>query len=152
MQLSDLLEKSSSELLEQAKELHVENASAMREKNLTFAIIEKLRTQGETVSAEGVLDVIPGPEFGFLRLAQNQYAPCPYDIYVSLTQVHRFKLRTGDIVSGEIRAPKQKETYCALLRVSRVNFDEPAKACERSVQEDAAMPVSQDHALEMLGL
>ena len=89
---------------------------------------------------------------GIGRLSRPKGQPV-VDAFVD-TYMGRLKalLRTGDIVSGEIRAPKQKETYCALLRVSRVNFDEPAKACERSVQEDAAMPVSQDHALEMLGL
>ena len=152
MQLSDLLEKSSSELLEHAKELRVENALAMRERELTIAIIGKLREQGQTVSVEGVLDVIPGPEFGFLRLEHSQYAPGPYDIYVSPTQVTKFKLRTGDIVSGEIRAPKKKEAYCALLKVSAVNFENPAKACERSEQAHAVMPVSQDRVVEMLGL
>lgn len=152
MQLSDLLEQSSLELLEHAEELQVEDASTMRKLDLTFAIIEKSREQGRPVTAEGVLDVIPRSEFGFLRLALNGYAPGPYDIYVSRTQVRKFWLQTGDIVSGEIRAPREKEGYCALLKVNAVNFDDPAKASERTAGIDPALRVSQSDAIEMLGL
>lgn len=152
MQLSELLAKSSFELLEQAEDLHVEKASTMREVQLTFAIIEKLRAQGRPVIAEGVLDVIPREEFGFIRMAHSNYGPGPYDVYVGRAQVRKFWLRTGDMVSGEIRGPNTKEAYCALLKVAAVNFNDPAKAADKSAGTEVPMPVSQSEVVELLGL
>jgi len=79
---------------------------------------------------EGVLEVLPDG-FGFLRSPNYNYLPCPEDIYVSPSQIRRFDLKTGDTVSGQIRPPKEKERYFALLRVEATNFLDPDKAKDK---------------------
>ncbi len=127
LRLHDLKKQSATELLRLAEELEVENASGLRKQELMFAILKKLAEQEVTIIGEGVVEVLQDG-FGFLRSPDSNYLPGPDDIYVSPSQIRRFNLRTGDTVEGEIRSPKEGERYFALIKVNKINFEEPEKA------------------------
>ncbi|MFQ5579193.1 MAG: transcription termination factor Rho [Nitrospiria bacterium] len=124
MNLSELKEKSISKLFDVAKELRVEGASNLRKQELIFAILQAQAEKNGTIYGEGVLETLPDG-FGFLRSPDYNYVPGPDDIYISPSQIRRFSLRTGDIVSGQIRPPKETERYFALLKVEKINHEEP---------------------------
>jgi transcription termination factor Rho len=130
MNLQELKTRSPSELLAFAEELLIENCSAMRKQDMMFAILKQLAEQDVPISGVGVLEVLQDG-FGFLRSPEENYLPGPDDIYVSPSQVRRFGLRTGDIIEGEIRAPKDSERYFALLRVGSINNETPDKIRHR---------------------
>ncbi len=130
MNLQDLKSRSPAELLAFAEELDIENCNAMRKQDMMFAILKKLADQNVPISGRGVLEVLQDG-FGFLRSPEENYLPGPDDIYVSPSQVRRFGLRTGDIVEGEIRAPKDSERYFALLKVGAINGEAPEKIRHR---------------------
>ena len=130
MNLQDLKTRSPAELLAFAEELLIENCAAMRKQDMMFAILKQLAEQGTPISGVGVLEVLQDG-FGFLRSPEENYLPGPDDIYVSPSQVRRFGLRTGDIVEGEIRAPKDSERYFALLKVGSINNESPDKIRHR---------------------
>ncbi len=127
MNLKDLKQKSPTELLKQAEELGIEDASSMRVQDLMFAILKKVASEDKTIYGEGTIEVMQDG-FGFLRSAQSNYLAGPDDIYVSPAQVKKFGLRTGDTVEGEIRAPKDNERYFALLKVNSINYEDPEKS------------------------
>ncbi len=127
MNLKDLKQKSPAELLAQAEELGIDDASSMRKQDLMFGILKKIVGEDEAITGEGTIEVMPDG-FGFLRSSESNYLAGPDDIYVSPSQVKRFGLRTGDTVEGEIRAPKENEKYFALVKVDRINFDDPEKS------------------------
>lgn len=130
MNLQDLKTKSPQDLLAFGEELGIENCSAMRKQDMMFAILKQLAEQNVPISGSGVLEVLQDG-FGFLRSPEENYLPGPDDIYVSPSQVRRFGLRTGDIVEGEIRAPKDNERYFALLKVGSINGEAPEKLRHR---------------------
>src|SRR4030088_999656 len=126
MKLQDLKAKTPAELVSFAEENGVENASTMRKQELMFAILKQLAIQEIDIIGEGVVEVL-SDGFGFLRSPDANYLPGPDDIYVSPSQIRRFALRSGDTVEGEIRSPKDGERYFALLKVNRINFEDPDK-------------------------
>jgi transcription termination factor Rho len=126
MKLQDLKIKTPTELLSFAEEVGVENASAMRKQELMFAILKQLAAKETDIIGTGVVEILQDG-FGFLRSPDANYLPGPDDIYVSPSQIRRFALRTGDTVEGEIRSPKDGERYFALLKVNRINFEDPDK-------------------------
>lgn len=130
MNLQELKTRSPAELTAFAEELEIENCSSMRKQDMMFAILKQLAQQDVPISGTGVLEVLQDG-FGFLRSPEENYLPGPDDIYVSPSQVRRFGLRTGDIVEGEIRAPKDSERYFALLRVGSINNETPDKIRHR---------------------
>jgi len=130
MNLQELKTRSPAELLAFAEELDIENCNTMRKQDMMFAILKRLAEQDIPISGTGVLEVLQDG-FGFLRSPEENYLPGPDDIYVSPAQVRRFGLRTGDIVDGEIRSPKDSERYFALLRVGRINNETPDKLRHR---------------------
>src|SRR5215469_16715059 len=130
MNLQELKRKTPAELLSFAEELQIENASALRKQDMMFAILKQLAENDVAIHGDGVLEILQDG-FGFLRSPEANYLPGPDDIYVSPSQVRRFSLRTGDTVEGEIRAPKDGERYFALLKVNKINFDEPDKVRHR---------------------
>jgi len=130
MNLQDLKTRSPAELLAFAEELGIENCNSMRKQDMMFAILKELAEQDVPISGTGVLEVLQDG-FGFLRSPEENYLPGPDDIYVSPSQVRRFGLRTGDIVEGEIRAPKDSERYFALLRVGSINGETPDRIKHR---------------------
>ncbi|SDU41891.1 transcription termination factor Rho [Stappia sp. ES.058] len=147
MKLSDLKIKTPTELLAFAEEHAVENASTMRKQELMFAILKQLATQDVDIIGEGVVEVLQDG-FGFLRSPDANYLPGPDDIYISPSQIRRFSLRTGDTVEGEIRSPKDGERYFALLKVNKINFEDPDKA-RHKVHFDNLTPLYPDERLKM---
>ena len=124
MNLQELKQKNPAELIIEAEKLGIENPSTLRKQEILFAILKKLAEKNEQITAIGVLEVLQDG-FGFLRAIESNYLPGPDDIYVSPSQIRRFGLRTGDSVEGEIRGPKDAERYFALLKVNKINFDDP---------------------------
>ncbi len=102
----------------------------MRKQELIFAILQAQTEQNGFIYGEGVLEILPDG-FGFLRAPDYNYLPGPDDIYVSPSQIRRFNLRTGDVVSGQIRPPKEGERYFALLKVEAINYEEPERARDK---------------------
>ncbi|MBB98872.1 MAG: transcription termination factor Rho [Rhodobacteraceae bacterium] len=147
MKLSDLKIKTPTELLAFAEEHAVENASTMRKQELMFAILKQLADQDVDIIGEGVVEVLQDG-FGFLRSPDANYLPGPDDIYISPSQIRRFSLRTGDTVEGEIRSPKDGERYFALLKVNKINFEDPDKA-RHKVHFDNLTPLYPDERLKM---
>ena len=125
MNLQELKQKNPAELINEAEKLGIENPSTLR-KQKYFCNIKKLAEKNEQITATGVLEVLQDG-FGFLRAIESNYLPGPDDIYVSPSQIRKFGLRTGDSVEGEIRGPKDAERYFALLKVNKINFDNPEK-------------------------
>ena len=130
MDLKDLKTRTPSELLAFAEEVGIENIGTMRKQDMMFAILKQLASVDMTINGGGVLEVLQDG-FGFLRSPEENYLPGPDDIYVSPNQIKRFGLRTGDIVEGEIRAPKSSERYFALLKVNTINHEVPEKLRHR---------------------
>ena len=130
MNLLELKKKAPADLLAYAEELEIENASTMRKQEIMFAILKRLAENDVAIFGDGVLEILQDG-FGFLRAPESNYLPGPDDIYVSPSQIRRFSLRTGDTVEGEIRSPKDGERYFALLKVNKINFDEPDKVRHR---------------------
>src|SRR3972149_579786 len=130
MNLKELKEKKIGELTTLAKQYNIEGAASMRKQDLIFALLQSQSEQNGLIYSEGVLETLPDG-FGFLRAPDYNYLPGPDDIYVSPSQIRRFNLRTGDIVSGQIRPPKESERYFALLKVESVNYEDPEIAREK---------------------
>mgnify|MGYP003394158260 CR=1 FL=1 len=130
LHMRDLKKKKPRELAELATSMGIENAAGMRLQELLFHILQTTAKGEYAVFAEGVLERLPDG-YGFLRSADHNYLPGPDDIYVSPSQIRRFGLRTGDIISGQIRSPKDNERYFALLKVDKVNFESPEAAKDK---------------------
>ncbi|MBW7957376.1 MAG: transcription termination factor Rho [Deltaproteobacteria bacterium] len=130
MNLKELKEKKINELTSLAKKYNIESASSMRKQDLIFALLQSQSEQNGMIYGEGVLETLPDG-FGFLRAPDYNYLPGPDDIYVSPSQIRRFNLRTGDIVSGQIRPPKEGERYFTLLKVEKVNYEDPEVARDK---------------------
>lgn len=128
LEFSELSTKTLSELQAIAKEIGVTGYSRLRKQELIFEILKTQAKNKGLLFGGGVLEIVP-EGIGFLRT--NGYLPSPSDIYVSPSQIKRFNLRTGDIVWGQTRPPKEQEHYYSLLRVEVVNFEDPEKARTR---------------------
>jgi len=130
LNLKALKEKKISDLALIGKNFNIEGAANMRKQELIFAILQAQTEQNGHIYGEGVLETLPDG-FGFLRAPDYNYLPGPDDIYVSPSQIRRFNLRTGDIISGHIRPPKEGERYFALLKVESINYEDPERAREK---------------------
>ncbi len=146
MNIQELKLKSSEQLITQAEELGIENASTLRKQEILFAILKKV-AEKEEITGAGVLQLLQDG-FGFLRAMESNYLPGPDDIYVSPSQIRKFGLRTGDTVEGPVRAPKEGERYFALLQVSKINFEEPDKS-RHKIAFDNLTPLYPDKQLVM---
>jgi transcription termination factor Rho len=146
MNIQELKLKTSEQLISQAEELGIENASTLRKQEILFAILKKV-AEKEEITGVGVLQLLQDG-FGFLRAMESNYLPGPDDIYVSPSQIRRFGLRTGDTVEGPVRAPKEGERYFALLQVSKINFEEPEKS-RHKIAFDNLTPLYPDKQLVM---
>ncbi|HYL32701.1 MAG TPA: transcription termination factor Rho [Stellaceae bacterium] len=147
MNLQELKRKTPADLLTFAEELQIESASSLRKQELMFAILKTMADKDQAIYGDGVLEVLQDG-FGFLRSPEANYLPGPDDIYVSPSQVRRFGLRTGDTVEGQIRSPKDGERYFALLKVNKINFDDPEKLRHR-VNFDNLTPLYPDEKLKL---
>jgi transcription termination factor Rho len=147
MNLSELKLMAMPMLMDMAEEHQIENASSMRKQELIFALLQACATQGGSIYGDGVLEILPDG-YGFLRSPLSSYMPGPDDIYVSPSQIRRFHLRKGDVVSGQIRPPKESERYFALLKVGDVGFESPENA-KHLVLFDNLTPIYPDRQLIM---
>ncbi len=132
MNLAELKLKKIDELVKLARGLKVEGYSSMRKQELIFGILQAQADEEGKLRGSGVLEILPDG-FGFLRAPDYNYLPGPDDIYVSPSQIRRLNLRTGDVIDGLVRAPKESERYFALLKVESVNFDPPEAAKQKTL-------------------
>ncbi len=128
--LTELKRRPAAELLQYAEEIGIENASTLKKGDLVFAVLKELAKTGVPITGDGVLEILQDG-FGFLRSPHMNYFAGPDDVYVSPSQIRRFALRTGDVVEGQVRAPKEGERYFALLRANTINLDPPEVARHR---------------------
>lgn len=147
MSLTELKHRSMQDLMELAEVYNVENASSMRKQELIFSLLQNCASQNGSIYGDGVLEILPDG-FGFLRSPLCSYMPGPDDIYVSPSQIRRFNLRKGDVVSGQIRPPKEGERYFALLKVTEIGF-EPPEYAKNLVLFDNLTPIYPNKQLVM---
>ena len=135
MNLTELKKNSAAEALEIAQTMGIDGMSRSRKQDIIFAILKAHAKKGEDIFGDGVLEILQDG-FGFLRSADSSYLAGPDDIYVSPSQIRRFGLRTGDTISGKIRPPKESERYFALLKVSKINLQQPEAAKNKVLFEN----------------
>ena len=128
--LTELQKMTMPQLIRAAKLEGVIEYTGLKKQDLIFKILKERVKQNGLMFGEGTLEVLPDG-FGFLRSPDYNYLPCPDDIYVSPSQIRRFGLKTGAIVAGQIRPPKENERYFALLRVEAINYEDPDKLSEK---------------------
>ena len=138
--LAALKEMKISELTKTARDLGVNGLSGLKKQDLIFKVLQTQTEREGLIFSEGVLEILPDG-FGFLRSPNYNYLPCPDDIYVSPSQIRKFDLRTGDVVSGQVRPPKEGERYFALLKVEAVNFENPDEASKDKILFDNLTPL-----------
>jgi transcription termination factor Rho len=135
MNLTDLKQKPVSELVEVASKMGLDNVARSRKQDVIFAILKAHAKNGESIFGNGVVEILQDG-FGFLRSADCSYLAGPDDIYVSPSQIRRFALRTGDMLAGKIRPPKDSERYFALLKVEEINYESPDAARRKILFEN----------------
>lgn len=135
LHLVDLQKMTVQELHEICQKEGIEDYIGLKKQDIIFKILKKRIQDNGLMYGEGVLEILPDG-FGFLRSPEYNYLPCPDDIYVSPSQIRRFGLKTGNIIQGQIRPPKENERYFALLRVEAINFEEPGLLTEKVNFED----------------
>ena len=135
LHLVDLQRMTAAELHEVCKKEGIEDYIGLKKQDLIFKVLKKRIQDNGLMVGEGVLEILPDG-FGFLRSPEYNYLPCPDDIYVSPSQIRRFGLKSGCILTGQIRPPKENEKYFALLRVEAINFEEPSLLTEKVNFED----------------
>ena len=128
--LTELQKMTMPQLIRTAKSEGVSEYTGLKKQDLIFKILKERVKQNGLMFGEGTLEVLPDG-FGFLRSPDYNYLPCPDDIYVSPSQIRRFGLKTGAIVAGQIRPPKENERYFALLRVEAINYEDPDRLSEK---------------------
>jgi len=147
MDLIELKKLKISDLTNMAKEFIIEGASGMRRQDLIFSLLQAHSERNGLIYGQGVLETLPDG-FGFLRAPDANYLPGPDDIYISPSQIRRFNLRTGDTIAGQIRPPKDTERYFALLKVEKVNHEDPELAREK-ILFDNLTPLYPDERVKL---
>ena len=126
LHIGNLQKMAIAELHELAQREGVIEYTGLKKQELIFKILKDRKSKSGVMYGEGVLEILPDG-FGFLRSPRYSYFPCPDDIYISPSQIRRFGIRTGAVVCGQIRPPKESERYFALLKVEAINYEEPEK-------------------------
>jgi len=147
MDIVQMKARTMSELVSAAKDLGIQSVSSLRKQDLIFKILEAQTEKNGLIFGEGVLEILP-EGYGFLRSPDYNYLPGSDDIYVSPSQIKRFDLRTGDVISGQVRPPKNGERYFALLRVEAVNFESPDQAKDK-ILFDALTPLFPEERIQL---
>jgi len=145
--VQELKEMDIRKLTQYAQSMNIQNVSSMKKQEIIFRILESQSDQKVEIFGEGILEKLPDG-FGFLRSSKFNYFPGPDDIYVSPAHIKRFGLRTGDIVKGIIRKPKDAEKYFALQRIDSVNFQSPSIAANKTIFENLT-PLYPDERLNL---
>jgi transcription termination factor Rho len=135
MHITALQKMTIKELQNTAKKEGIKEYSGLKKQDLIFKILKERVNQNGLMYGEGVVEVL-SDGFGFLRSPDYNYLPCPDDIYISPSQIRRFGIRTGAVISGQIRPPKENERYFALLRVEAINYENPDIMSENIVFDD----------------
>ena len=135
MHITALQKMTIKELQSTAKKEGAKECSGLKKQDLIFKILKERVNQNGLMYGEGVVEVL-SEGFGFLRSPDYNYLPCPDDIYISPSQIRRFGIRTGAVISGQIRPPKENERYFALLRVEAINYENPDIMSENVVFDD----------------
>lgn len=135
MNLTELKQKSVTELMDIANEMGIDHVARTRKQDIIFGILKRHAKGGEDIYGDGVLEILQDG-FGFLRSADSSYLAGPDDIYVSPSQIRRFSMRKGDSIAGKIRPPKDGERYFALLKVDSINFGRPDNAKHKILFEN----------------
>ncbi len=147
LNLVELKRKDIAELIQIAKNYDIENVSSMRRQDIIFSLLQTQTKNNGAIYGEGVLETLPDG-FGFLRAPDYNYLPGPDDVYVSPSQIRRFNMRTGDTISGQIRQPKDGERYYALLKVEKLNQQQPELAKDK-IFFDNLTPLYPEHFLKL---
>ncbi len=142
LSITDLKNLPMTELNTMATDLGGEENPAMIKQDLIFWILQASIEKAGSIYGEGTLEILPDG-FGFLRSGDYSYMPGPDDIYVSPSQIRKFRLRTGDTLQGQVRPPKEGERYFALLKVAAVNYESPTIARQR-ILFDNLTPIHPD--------
>ncbi len=135
LNMGEMKQQTIRQLVDYAESLGLEGVGGLRKQDLIFKILEGQTQRNGLIFSEGVLEILPDG-YGFLRSVDYNYLPGPDDIYISPSQIKRFDLRKGDVVSGQVRPPKENERYFALLRVEAVNFENPEMAKKKILFEN----------------
>lgn len=133
--ISELQQMTMPQLLKLGKEEGLTEITGLKKQDLIFRILKERVKQNGLMLGDGTLEILPDG-FGFLRSPDYNYLPCPDDIYISPSQIRRFGLRTGAVVAGQIRPPKENERYFALLRVEAINYQDPDILTQKVVFDD----------------
>ncbi len=133
--VQELKEMPIRDLIKYAQKLDIPNVASLKKQEIIFRILESQSEKRIEIYGEGILERLPDG-FGFLRSSKFNYVPGPDDIYVSPMHIKRFGLRTGDVVKGTLRKPKEAEKYFALQRIDSVNFESPSMAFKKTVFEN----------------
>ncbi|MFT5241566.1 MAG: transcription termination factor Rho [Candidatus Promineifilaceae bacterium] len=147
LSLYELQNDSMVELLKRADNLGLTELGALQKHELIFELLQDQAYKGGVMNSQGVLEILPDG-FGFLRSPYSNYLPCPEDIYVSPSQIRRFALRTGHLVEGEIREPKEKERFFALQRVDKV-MGKPPEEIRKKVPFENLTPLFPDKRIQL---
>nr|WP_315858804.1 transcription termination factor Rho [Blastopirellula sediminis] len=147
MHIAELQKMSMAQLIEEARKENLGEVAGVKRQELIFRILKERVKMNGLMYGEGTLEILPDG-FGFLRSPDYHYLSCPDDIYVSPSQIRRFGMKTGSVVSGQIRPPKENERYFALLRVEAVNYQDPNIAANK-VQFDDLTPLHPDSRIRM---
>ena len=147
MDLNELRQLSTPELIELARTNNIDNTARMRRQDVVFTLLRDRLRKGEEVTVSGVLEIL-SDGYGFLRSADSSYLAGQDDVYVSPSQVRKFNLRTGDSIKGRVRQPKPGERYFALLQVDAINDDAPETARNKIIFENLT-PLFPDRRIKL---
>lgn len=149
VEFNDLKHMTHEELIAMAEKYEVNNITDLNKQDMIYAILKSFSNinPANIIIGEGVLEILPDG-FGFLRSQFSNYVAGPDDIYVSPNQIKKFGLRTGDLVKGEVKAPKKSEKYFSLAKIIEVNFLDPAGLKLRPRFDDLT-PLYPDEKLQL---
>lgn len=147
LNLNELRDRRTSELMKMARELHIEETSRMSKQDLIYAVLKAQSEKEGMIYAEGVLEIL-SEGYGFLRSPKYSYLPGPDDIYVSKSQIRSFNLKTGDTVGGQVRLPREGEKNLALLKIEQVNQDS-LESCKERVPFEGLVPLHPDEKINL---
>ena len=133
--VEDLRTKSIEDLLEIAAELNIEERNELKRQDLIFEILKSQVSQGGFILFTGILEIMQDG-YGFLRAIDTSFSDSLHDAYVSSTQIRKFALRNGDVVTGQVRPPKEQERYYALLKIEAINYMPPDESKKRPLFEN----------------
>lgn len=147
LNLNELRDRRTSELMKMARELNIEETSRMSKQDLIYAVLKAQSEKEGMIYAEGVLEIL-SEGYGFLRSPKYSYLPGPDDIYVSKSQIRSFNLKTGDTVGGQVRLPREGEKNLALLKIEQVNQDS-LESCKDRVPFEGLVPLHPDEKINL---